>query len=207
MASEITEEDEEENPCRIEDRKLEKARIMQIIQYQKSLYFSSSSSSSFSSAAATNSSSFTSPRKSSTLLDLMKGGSTSLGRLFDMEHTSLGNYLKDYSASPVIKPILLWGSDSDVDIHDDPWAGMKRIGGEFGSRNHGDQQQEVAEGIVCKEDGILQHEGRKRRVKKRLIRTVSYRKLPRISFWRCGRFKIKLKFIRRLRIMIRGRKF
>ncbi|KZV31398.1 hypothetical protein F511_05502 [Dorcoceras hygrometricum] len=197
MASEITEEDEEESPYGIEDRKLERERIMQIIQHQKSLYFSSSSSS-FSSAAATNSSSFTSSRKSNTLLDLMGGGSTSLGRLFDMEHTSLGNYLKDYSASPVIKPILLWGSDSDKDIHDDPWGGMKRIGGGFGSRNGDHGQQQVAEGIVCKT---------KTRIKRRLIRTVSYRKLPGVSFWRCGRFKFRLKIIRRLRIMIGGGKF
>ncbi|KAL0336774.1 UNVERIFIED_CONTAM: hypothetical protein Scaly_1952500 [Sesamum calycinum] len=69
----------------------------------------------------------------SSLLDLMKDGSTSLRRLFDMEHTSLGNYFKDYSVSPIVKPVLLWGSDSDNDAHDDPWAEIKQIGGELRS--------------------------------------------------------------------------
>ena len=45
-----------------------------------------------------------------------------------MEHTSLENYLKDYSGSPVIKPILLWGSDTDDGgvHHDDPWMSIKQ---------------------------------------------------------------------------------
>ncbi|PIN25034.1 hypothetical protein CDL12_02221 [Handroanthus impetiginosus] len=133
MASEITEEQDENHFC-IKDKEAEKLRIRQLIDYQKSLYLSSSASSSFSSAAASTSS-FTSPRKSrsSSLLDLMKGGSTSLGRLFDMEHTSLGDYLKDYSVSPIIKPVFLWGSDTDNDLHDDPWSEIRQIKSAFDS--------------------------------------------------------------------------
>ncbi|KAG8374401.1 hypothetical protein BUALT_Bualt11G0128000 [Buddleja alternifolia] len=203
MASEITEEE-------VEDKEAEKIRIRQLIAYQKSLYFSTSSSSassSFSSAAASTSAySSASPRKSSRLLDLMKGGSTSLGRLFDMEHTSLGNYLKDYSVSPIIKPILLWGSDDD-DIHvDDPWAEIKLIGiSAFGSKV-GDEERVLSSKGSFKDEDFVKHRKMGKIRKKKLIRTKSYMRLPRFGLWRCGVFRFRLKMFRKLRIMIRGRK-
>ncbi|GLT89448.1 hypothetical protein SLE2022_074280 [Rubroshorea leprosula] len=88
--SEITEENDEDNPSIINDKALKK-RLRRIIAYQKSLYFSSSSPSSLSSSASS-CSSFSSSRTSSSLTDLRKGGNTSLKRLFDMEHTSLSTY-------------------------------------------------------------------------------------------------------------------
>ncbi|KAL0375319.1 UNVERIFIED_CONTAM: hypothetical protein Sradi_3447600 [Sesamum radiatum] len=207
MASEITEEDEdiENHPC-MEDKEAEKTRIRRIIAYQRSLYFSSSSSSSFSSAAAASTSSFTSPRRSSRLLDLMREGSTSLRRLFDMEHTSLGNYFKDYTVSPIIKPVLLWGGDTDSDVHDDPWAELKIIGGSFDSRN-GHQNGILSSKGSFNDEEHMQHSIRLKTRRRKLIRTKSYKSLPRFSFWRCGvGFKFRLRLIRKLRIMIRGKK-
>ncbi|GFP94378.1 hypothetical protein PHJA_001582200 [Phtheirospermum japonicum] len=164
----------------------EAEKIRQIINYQKTLYRLSSLSSS----------SFSSPRKSSSLLNLMKEGSTSLRRLFDMERISLGNYLKDYSVSPIIRPIFLWGSESDEDIiHDDPWAEMKQNGGTFGTRNYDDHQDD---GDFMKHNKSISLKTRKRK----LIRTKSYKSLPRFSSWRCGVFRFRLKFTRRLRIRI-----
>ncbi|KAA8545295.1 hypothetical protein F0562_020079 [Nyssa sinensis] len=194
MTSEITEEKDEDVPCII-DTEAQKKKIRQIIEYQKSLYLSTSSSSSFSSAAAS-CSSFYSSHKSSSLLEMMKEGSTSLRRLIDMEHTSLGTHMKDYSGSPIIKPILLWGSDTD-EIHDDPWSSVKRIGqaaladsgtGRLTSEgSHGDYSAyQKGETIVSKH---------------KLSRTKSFRKLPRFSLRRCKGFRFRLK-LRRLRILI-----
>ena len=135
MASEITGERDEEPSCII-DAETRELNIRRIIEYQKSLYCSSSSSSSFSTVGA--SFSFSSPRKSSSFLDLIKEGSTSLRRLFDKEHKSLENYLKDYSGSPIIKRILLWGSDTDDGVrHDDPWMCIKQAGAmvDYGSES------------------------------------------------------------------------
>ncbi|KAK4396135.1 Auxin transporter-like protein 2 [Sesamum angolense] len=152
------------------------------------------------------SSSFTSPRKSSRLLDLMREGSTSLRRLFDMEHTSLGNYFKDYTVSPIIKPVLLWGSDSDTGVHDDPWAELKIIRGSFDSRN-GHQNGILSSQGSFNDEGHMQHGISLITRRRKLIRTKSYKSLPRFSFWRCGvGFKFRLRLIRRLRIMIRGKK-
>ncbi|KAL4283833.1 hypothetical protein GQ457_16G023560 [Hibiscus cannabinus] len=124
---EITEEQDEENPYFI-DSAAEKQSIRRIIQHQKSLYSSSSSSPTITSAsAAASSSSVSSYRRSSSLLELMKSGITSLKRLFESEHTSLLTHLQDYSGSPVLKSIPLWGSDTDGEV-EDPWTDIKWTG-------------------------------------------------------------------------------
>ncbi|CAK9139964.1 unnamed protein product [Ilex paraguariensis] len=204
MTSEITEDEDEEALYTI-DTEAKKNKIRRIIEYQKSLYFSSSSSTSFSSAAAS-CSSFSSSRRSSSLLELMKEGSTSLRRLFDMEHTSLAAHLRDYSCSPVIKPILLWGSDTDDGVHDDPWRSIKQIGDTVHSKNDG-QSGLASEGSFF--DGGTVHQNREVRMfgKRKLIRTKSFRRLPRFRVGRCGGFTFRFRLIKRLRIMICGRKF
>ncbi|TXG58777.1 hypothetical protein EZV62_016606 [Acer yangbiense] len=78
----------------------------------------------------------------SSLLELMKGGSTSLRRLFDMEHTSLATYFDNYSGSPITKPVPLWGSDTEDDEHYDPWESIKQIG--FSGNPHIDEQSNFA---------------------------------------------------------------
>lgn len=202
MASEIREEKEEDddddevetNSFSINAETQILVNIRRILQYQKSLYNHPSSSSS-------SSSSFSSTRKSSSLLELMKEGSTSLRRLFDMEHTTLKNYFHDYSGSPIIKPILLWGSDTDHD-HDPYWMSLsiKQACNKSmdDSRSHS-QTWMASESIV------------QRPSKRRLPRTKSFRKLPpRFRFWICGGrgiFRFRPRFLRRLRIFIRGRKF
>lgn len=187
MVSEIREEKEDDE----EDAETQiLVNIRRILQYQKSLYNHPSSSSSFSST-----------RKSSSLLELMKEGSTSLRRLFDMEHTTLKNYFHDYSGSPIIKPILLWGSDTDHD-HDPYWMSLsiKQACNKSmdDSRSHS-QTWIGSESIV------------QRPSKRRLPRTKSFRKLPpRFRFWICGGrgiFRFRPRFLRRIRIFIRGRKF
>ncbi|KAL2229539.1 UNVERIFIED_CONTAM: hypothetical protein Sindi_1933600 [Sesamum indicum] len=187
MASE-----DDEHPFRIQHRQVDKTRIRQIIDYQKSLYLSSSSSSSFSSAAASTSA-FTSPRNRSSLLDLMKDGSTSLRRLFDMEHTSLGNYFKDYCVSPIVKPVLLWGSDSDNDAHDDPWAEIKQIGGALRSRIGVQDRLLFTQGSFNDDQHFVQHGKREQTRRRKLIRTKTYKRLPRFSLWRCGGFRFRLR--------------
>ncbi|KAI5663563.1 hypothetical protein M9H77_22886 [Catharanthus roseus] len=197
MASEIIEEKEEESPYTI-DAKAQELNIRRIIKYQKSLYYSCSSSSSFSSAAGSRSS-FSSPRKSRSLLDLMKEGSTSLRRLFEMEHTSLKNYLKDYSGSPMIKPIFLWGSDTD---HDDPWLSIKQAIAMASMTDH-DYRSNLAQSGMALEDHKFPRMG-----KRRLTRTRSFRRLPRFRVWFiCRGFRFRLRLFRRLRVMICGRKF
>lgn len=202
MASEITEEQEEdgeeEAPCTI-NTQAQRDKIRGIIEYQKSLYFSSSSSSSSSLSASC--SSFSSSRKSANLLELMKEGSTSLRRLFDMEHTSLATHWKNYSGSPIIKPILLWGSDEEGRVYDDPWIGIKNIGVGVGidSQSGGGQS-----GLTSKEafdDGEFE---KSRIGKHRMARTKSFRRLPRFRNRRFRGFRLRL---RKFRIMICGRKF
>ncbi|TQD87792.1 hypothetical protein C1H46_026644 [Malus baccata] len=105
--SEITEEKDDDEIGFFADPEAQKERIRRIIEYQKSLHPSSSSLSSlFSSSASW--SSFSSARRSSSLLGLMKVGNTSLRILFDMEHPTLGNHFEDFSGSSIVKPILLW---------------------------------------------------------------------------------------------------
>ncbi|KAK9289374.1 hypothetical protein L1049_007529 [Liquidambar formosana] len=201
MISEITEDEDEDAPCII-NKEAQKERIRQIIQYQKSLYLSSSSSSSYSSSAAS-CSSFSSSRKSSSLLELMKGGSTSLRRLFDMEHTSLATHFEEYSGSPIIKSIPLWGSDSD-DGNCDPWASIKQIGPTNNPGSDGPSRFGSDSSFKGGESGFR---NRKTRISNRkLTRKKAFRRLPGFGLWRCRGFRFRLR-LRRLRIMICGRKF
>ncbi|KAK8479776.1 hypothetical protein V6N11_049404 [Hibiscus sabdariffa] len=182
---EITEEQDEENPYFINSA-AEKQSIRRIIQHQKSLY--SSSPTITSASAAASSSSVSSYQRSSSLLELMKSGSTSLKRLFESEHTSLLTHLQDYSGSPVLKSIPLWGSDTDGEV-EDPWTDIKRTGSlnkfETGSLSG-----------FASDDSFDDRKTRNGR--HRLTRKKSYRKLPG--------FKFRLR-IKRLRIMICGRLF
>uniref|UniRef100_A0A9I9CGH0 Uncharacterized protein n=1 Tax=Cucumis melo TaxID=3656 RepID=A0A9I9CGH0_CUCME len=187
--SEITEE--EEDVPRFIDPEVQKERIRQILEYQKSVYSSSSMSSSSKSSC-----------RSSSLLDLMKAGNTSLRRLFEMQHTSLATYFHKYSGSPMIKSIPLWGSDSDVEIFD-AWASVK-IGLSHNSGSHRTHCTSSGGSIDRKTGlghstiGVSKH---------RLTRKKSFRKLPRFSFlWSSGRFRIRFR-LRRLRILICGKKF
>ncbi|KAL8146542.1 hypothetical protein AgCh_004318 [Apium graveolens] len=197
MASEITEE-EDEDDCFIIKTEAHRNKIRQIIEHQKSLYFSSSASSSCSSTATSSSSS--SSRTSSSLLKLMKGGNTSLRRLFEMEHTSLATHMKEYSGSPVIKPILLWGSDTDDGICDDPWMTFKKIetvntfNSPYGS---------ASEGSFIDREFTYQKSRQKWR-KRKLSRTKTFRRLPRFIQWTCRGFRFRFR-LRRIRIMICGR--
>ncbi|CAJ1804941.1 unnamed protein product [Sphenostylis stenocarpa] len=171
-----------------------KEKIRKIIQYQKSLYRSTTSSS-FSSSAAS-SSSFSSPHKSSSLLKLMKGGSTSMRRLFDMEHTSLATHFDFYSGSPITKPISLWESDSEHDFQD-PWALIKEVGP---TRFVGTDRESELASKGCYVDGDFGSQNRNLKSSKRkLTRKKSFRRLPGFGLWRCGRFRFPLRF-RRLKL-------
>lgn len=202
MASLITEVEDKEPPCVI-DTEAQKQNIRQIIKYQKSLYYSSSSSSSFSSTGSS-CSSFSTPRKSNSLLDLMKEGSTSLRRLFDLQHTSLKTYLEDYSGSPIIKPILLWGSDTDDGSRDDPWMPIKHARAMVDCKSNG-QSWLATEDSFTKRKSIIEN-NLSRTGNRRLNRKKSYRRLPRFHLWIFAGFRFRLR-LRRLRIIICGRKF
>ncbi|KAM1307506.1 hypothetical protein ACFX2H_009751 [Malus domestica] len=201
--SEITEEKDDDESEFFVDPETQKERIRRIIEYQKSLYRSSSSSSSLSSSSAS-CSSFSSARRSSSLLGLMKVGNTSLRRLFDMEHTSLANHFEDFSGSSIIKPILLWGSDTDNEHETrDPWESIKQ----FRSINHSridDVQDEFAsDGNLGGDSGF-----RDREVTigtRRLTRKKSFRNLPRFGLGRCRGFRFRLR-LRRLKIVFCRRK-
>lgn len=212
MASEITEEEEDLDSFRKMEKEAQKNSIRRIIEYQKYLFSSSSScSSSISTSSSTpaSSSSFSFSRKSN-LLNLMKDGSTSLRRLFDMEHTSLSTHFQDYSGSPIIKPILLWGSDSDQDgIHDDPWNSIKQHRQQQQQKDNMDESKSHGQrGVVASKDNFSKQDfvGTKKKQrfgrKKLLNRTRSFRKLPRFRFnlWRWGGFRL-----RRMRILFCGR--
>ncbi|KAG9453961.1 hypothetical protein H6P81_006865 [Aristolochia fimbriata] len=198
--SEITEEEEDDETLCTLDPDTQKERIRQIIQHQKSLYYSFSSSSSFSSTAASTSEPSSSSRTS--LLYLMKGGSTSLRRLFAMEHTSLSTHFNDYSGSPIIKPIYLWGSDEDEGIHRfSPWRNIAEFrlvpGEDFGLGGHGG----VLESNSFAGGGGL-GSAKAKRGRRKLARTKSFSRLPGLGFWRCRGLMLRL---RRLRIMICAR--
>ncbi|XVF76797.1 hypothetical protein PTKIN_Ptkin13bG0295800 [Pterospermum kingtungense] len=195
ISSEIITEDEG-NPYFF-NSEVEKESIRRIIQYQKSLYWSSSSSSSLSSAAAASSSSISSSsRSSSHLLELMKRGSTSLKRLFDMEHTSLLTHFQDYSGSPITKSIPLWGSDTDSEAQD-PWASIKQTGS-VNNFDPGNRSDFASDGSFVDKDFRLKNRKIIRNTNRRLTRKKSFRRLPGF------RFRLKL---RRIRIMICGRLF
>ncbi|KAL3327288.1 hypothetical protein AABB24_035118 [Solanum stoloniferum] len=197
MSSEIIEITEEEDVDSLwkMDKEAQRYNIKRIIEYQKSLMFSSSTSTSLSSISTSStpssSNSSNSFSKKSNLLNLMKEGSTSLRRLFDMEHTSLSSHFQDYSGSPIIKPHLLWGSDSDHDHDHDPWSSIQ---------NH-HQQQKDAKGSFTKQD-FVDIKKKQRFGKHKLKRKKSFRKLPRFRFnlWRWGGFRL-----RRLRFLFCGR--
>ncbi|XVE76526.1 hypothetical protein DITRI_Ditri12bG0180800 [Diplodiscus trichospermus] len=193
ISSEITEEQDEENLNFI-NSEVQKESISRIIQYQKSLYWSSSSSSSLSSAAAS-SSSVSSSHRSSSLLELMKSGSTSLKRLFDMEHTSLLTHFQDYSGSPIVKSIPLWGSDTDGEAQD-PWACVKQSGS-FNNVETGNRSDFASDGSFMDKDFSVKNR-KIHKSNRRLTRKKSFRRLPRL------RFRLRL---RRFRIMICGRLF
>lgn len=208
MAPQIAEyeNDEEEPPCLI-DSEAQKDKVRQIIKYQKYLYFSSSSSSSLSSAGVS-CSSFASSRRSSSLLDLMKEGSTSLGRLFDLEHTSLKTYLNEYSGSPVIKPILLWGSDTDDggNLYD-PWMSIKQANTIVDFTSTAGQTGLASDDSLTKRRPIPQNvHSSITRVNRRLTRKKSFRRLPRFRLWIFSGFRFRLR-LRRLRVIICDRKF
>ncbi|KAM3689765.1 hypothetical protein ACJW31_09G071400 [Castanea mollissima] len=194
--SEITEEKDEESPLVVG-----KERLRRILEYQKSLYLSSSSPSLYISAPS--SSSFSSSQKSNSLLELMQGGSTSLRRLFDMEHTSLSNFFENYSGSPIVKAIPLWGSDADDEIHD-PWASIKQVGPTNDSGTDG-QNKAATEGSFM--DGEFGVGNRKVKTSNhKLTRKKSYRRLPGFGLWRCRGFRFRLK-LKRFRTTICARKF
>lgn len=201
--SEITEEKDEEGNSFI-DTEAQKEKIRRIIEYQKSLYSSSASSSSSSVASSTLSSS--SAHKTNSLINLMRSGRTSLRRLFDMEHTSLATYFEDYSGSPLIKPIPLWGSDSENEIYD-PWASINL------SRPSNDSGL-VRENYVNSECsfGNKDFSSQKRIVRtgnRKLTRKKSFRRLPRLprfGLWKCRGFIFKLR-LRKFRLVICRRKW
>lgn len=128
-------------------------------------------------------------------------------RLFDMEHTSLATHWKDYSGSPIIKPILLWGSDEEGRVYDDPWIGIKNIGVGVGLGLGLDSQSGGGQSGLISKEGFNDGEFEKSRISKhRLSRTKSFRRLPRFRKWRFRGFRLRLR-LRRFRIMICGRKF
>ncbi|KAL3536501.1 hypothetical protein ACH5RR_004962 [Cinchona calisaya] len=136
----------------------------------------------------------------------MKEGSTSLRRLFDMEHTSLNTYFKDYSGSPIIKPILLWGSDTDDNgsLRDDPWMSIKQARGLI-DRCTSDGQRRSC--LASSEDGFPAIQNKLPKTgNRRLTRKRSFRRLPRFKLWIFAGFRFRLR-LRRLRIIICGRKF
>ncbi|KAL9315356.1 hypothetical protein ACSQ67_016357 [Phaseolus vulgaris] len=200
MLSEITEEKDEDTHWFINTEK-QKEKIRNIIQYQKSVYGSSTSSSL--SPSAESSSSFTSPHKSRSLLGLMKGGSTSMRRLFDMEHTSLATHFDFYSGSPITKTISLWDTDSERDFQDH-WALIKEVGSTpfVGT----DRESELASKGSNVDGDFVSHNMNFNSGNRKLTRKKSFRRLPRFGLWRCGRFRFPLRF-RRLKVRIWGRLF
>ena len=203
--SEIKKEKDEDASFFV-DTESQKERIRKIIEYQKSLYRASASSSlstSSLSSSAASSSLLSSSGRTNSLINLMKSGSTSLRRLFDMEHTSLATNFENYSGSPMIKPILLWGSDTE-DENYDPWGSIKQfkpnnksdIGGEMGFSSK----------LRFEDREFGTHNIGVRTGNRKLKRKKSFRRLPRFGFWRCRGFRFFRLRLRKLRIVIRRRK-
>ncbi|CAJ2670703.1 unnamed protein product [Trifolium pratense] len=200
MSHEIIEEKEESHW--FINTKDQKEKIMKIIQYQKSQYLSTTSSSSPPSllSSAASSSSYS---KSRSLLELMKGGSTSMRRLFDMEHISLSNHFDYYSGSPIIKPISLWDSDSEREFQD-PWDLIKKIGS---TSFYGiDRESELASKGSHMDGDFVSQNINDKKGKHKLTRKKNFRRLPGLGFWRRGRFIFTLR-LRRIKFRIWGRKF
>lgn len=167
--SEICEEDDESCGCERIDAEAQKDRIRKIVSHQKSLYLSShllssltSSSSASDSSSSTSSCSFSSSSRSSSLLELMKGGGTSLGRLLDMEQISLAAHLKDYSGSPVTRPMFLWGSDSCEEEALAYWSSVKSLGRCSGKELGGSNSNRDGELMSADGDGIVAKEAREK---------------------------------------------
>lgn len=203
MASEIIEEyDQNDDSYFIINKEAQKQKIIQLLKHQKNQFNSSSSSSSsscssysLSSTGVTSCSSFD-QNQSRKLLNLMKKGSTSLRRLFDMEHTSLSNHFEFYSGLSETITIPLWDSDSDDEIHDDPWLGIRKIDNGF--------IQEVQE--LQEHEEHNEHEEYKETVfrKQKLTRKKSYIKLPKFYKFRFRfRFRFRLRLRSRLRLCSR----
>ncbi|EXC23676.1 hypothetical protein L484_015586 [Morus notabilis] len=200
METEIIEEKDEEGNSFI-DSETQKEKIRRIIEYQKSLYSSSASSSSMSSSAVSSTFS-SSARRTNSLLNLMRSGNTSLRRLFDMEHTSLATYFADYSGSPIIKPILLWGSDSENEIYN-PWESIQKyrpsnVSGVVGQYDFTPECRFGQEDFDTQKNNV-------RIGKRKLTRKKAYRRLPRFGLWKCGGFIFKLR-LRKFRLVICRRK-
>ncbi|KAK4253222.1 hypothetical protein QN277_010552 [Acacia crassicarpa] len=189
MLSEITEEIDEDQ-INIE---VQKDKIREIIEHQKSLYHSSSL------AASCSSTSSTSQRN---LLELMKGGSTSLRRLFEMEHTSLGTHFEYYSGSPLIKPIPLWGSESEGE-YEDPWAMIKTM---YNTQFHNQSDDYDRESGLASKGSDFGNRFVKigNNHKHRLTRKKSFRRLPGLGTWICERFRFRsrIRLRRRFKLLI-----
>ncbi|WCJ28082.1 hypothetical protein M5689_009791 [Euphorbia peplus] len=205
MTSEIVEVKDEEAGCSFITTEADKDRIRSIIMYQKSLYWSSSSSSSLSSTLAA-SVSASSPSVSSkscrSLLELMRGGDTSLRRLFDMEHTSLATHFQDYSCSPITKTIPLWGSETDNDNDmADPWDGIKQTRTLHSYLNNGASNFASSGASHVKPESELKNK-RIRISRQNLPRKRAFRRLPGFCFWGGRRFRLGLR-LKRLRVLFR----
>ncbi|CAI0427441.1 unnamed protein product [Linum tenue] len=200
--SEITEEEPEDGF--LINKQAQKETIRRMLHHQKSLLLSSTTSSSSSltssnpteaSRSSSSSSSSSQESKNSTsLLGLMRTGSTSLGRLFGMEHTTLAAHFHDYSCSSTTKTIPLWGSDAeDSKAEEDPWESIRGFG------------MQGSDSSSCKDDQLRVKAASTRRRRRsrrgKLSRKKSFRKLPRFPFWRW-----RLRF-KRFRILICGKIF
>ncbi|KAK4359325.1 hypothetical protein RND71_021554 [Anisodus tanguticus] len=212
MAFEITEIIEEEDVDSFwkMEKEAQRYNIRKIIKYQKSLFSSStttttslsSSSTSLSSYSSTPaSSSSSSSSKKSNLLNLMKEGSTSLRKLFDMEHISLSSHFQDYSGSSIIKPHLLWSSDSDhYEINDDSWNFIQNHHQQKDESTSDDKKGVTLKESFSKQDFVIVDTKKRQRFnfgRHKLKRTKSFRKLPRFRFnlSRWGGFRVRrLKF-------------
>ena len=177
MISEISEEDQEEAP-EIIDPEVQKQRIRQIIEYQKSIFMAYTFSSSVASCSLLPSS-----QKGNSLLELIERRRFSLGKLFEMEeNTSLATHFQDFRGWPMIKPIALWDNNREDKFHD-PWMFVKQIG----------PTKDL-------EPYEFEQENRETRMRNRkLSRSKSFGRLPRSG---CCWFKLKS---RKLQIMVCGR--
>lgn len=126
-------------------------------------------------------------------------------RLFAMEHTSLSTHFDYYSGSPLIKPISLWDSDSEVQFQD-PWSLIKQVGSISFSGTDRDNSQLASKGSYIDAAGFGSQNRNYKTDKPKLTRKKSFRRLPGFGLWRCGRFRFHLRF-KRLKFRIWGRKF
>ncbi|KAF5737227.1 hypothetical protein HS088_TW13G00106 [Tripterygium wilfordii] len=205
MESEIQEENGEDTVSII-NKEAQKEMIRRIIEHQKSLYWSSSHLSSLSSSASSACSfSASSSCRNDSLLNLMKNGSTSLRRLFDMEHTSLETHFEHYSGPPMVKSIPLWGSDTDDEQMHDPWASIEQFG-TYSDFPVDGLSKFASEGSFMDVKFGFQDRKQQRR-NRTLTRKRSFRRLPGFRLWRFKGFRFRFRLFKRIRIMICGRIF